>query len=41
LRLKVDVETHEIQERELQVLRGGIVHIGEEPFRILLLGSPV
>ena len=41
LRLKVDVETHQIQEWELQVLGGGIVHIGDEPFRILLLGSPV
>src|SRR5262249_50981150 len=41
LRLQVDVETHEVQEWELQILCGGIVHIGDEPFRILLLGSPV
>ena len=41
LRLEEDIETHEVEKGELQVLRGGIIDVGDERVWILGLGDPV
>ena len=41
LRLEVDVEAHEVEERQLEVFRRGIVHVGDEPARVLVLDHPI
>ncbi len=41
LRLEVHIEAHQVQERQLQVLRGGIVHVRDQPFGVLILGHLV
>ena len=38
--LEVDVEAHEIEERELEVFRRGVVDVGHEPVRVLVLDHP-
>ena len=41
LRLQVDVEGHEVEERELEVLRRREVDVGDEALGVLLLGCAV
>ena len=36
LRFQVDVEAHEIQERQLEILGGGIVHVSDESPRVFV-----
>src|SRR5262249_3750290 len=39
--LEVDIKAHQVQERQLQILRSGIVHVRDQSFGILILGRPV
>ena len=41
LLLQVDVEAHEVQERELEIFGGGVVHIGDEALGVLGLDGAV
>ncbi len=37
LRLEIDVEAQQIQERQPEVFRGGVIHVGDQPVRVSLL----
>ena len=39
--LQVDVEAHEVQERELEILGGGVIHVGDEPAGIFGLDRAI
>ena len=41
LRLEVHVEAHEVEERQLEVFRRGVVHVCHEPAGVLLHDRPV